>query len=375
MTPEIFILSGARTPFAVWSRGEKPEGGKGGALAGTDPFDLAGAAAGGALSRAGFSTDALDFIVFGNCYHVGPHACYGARYVAQRLQADPRLTGTTVNLACGAGLEALRVAAEEIASGRHSLVLACGADVSSRVPLSTFVPSFNDVWCGRAISETSQAVAKEMGVSRKEQDAWAAQSHRRAAAARAAGLFREEIVPVAEVIQDDAIRENPNDDYFAKAKILYEGGDATSANTHAIVDGGSALILADAKAATGKKPLGRLVGAEVVGLLPERMAEGSAAAIKKLLSRLSWPIASVDLFEINETFASQTLVDLKELGLNTDKLNVNGGALALGHPFGGTGARLIHTLLLELARRGEKRGVAAICVGGGLGIAAAVERL
>ncbi|MDE1977045.1 MAG: hypothetical protein KGI84_07300, partial [Elusimicrobia bacterium] len=119
----------------------------------------------------------------------------------------------------------------------------------------------------------------------------------------------------------------------------------------------------------------RLAGAEVVGLAPERMAEGSASAIRKLLARLSWPLDSVDLFEINETFASQTLVDIKALGLDPEKVNVNGGALALGHPFGGTGARLIHTLLLELARRGLKRGLAAICVGGGLGIAAAVERL
>ncbi|MDE2313485.1 MAG: thiolase family protein [Elusimicrobia bacterium] len=375
MKQEILILSGARTPFAVWSRGEKPEGGKGGALASLDPFDLAGTASSGALSRAGLSARDLDFIVFGNCYHVGPHACYGARYVAHRLKADTGLTGTTVNLACGAGLEAVRVAAEEIASGRHSLVLACGADVSSRVPLSTFVPSFNDVWCGRAISETSQAVAKELGVSRQAQDAWAGQSHRRAAKARAAGLFRDEIVPAADAVQDDAIRENPTEDYFAKSKILYEGGNATSANTHAIVDGGSALVLADTKAAAGKNPLGRLAGAEVVGLAPERMAEGSASAIRKLLARLSWPLDSVDLFEINETFASQTLVDIKALGLDPEKVNVNGGALALGHPFGGTGARLIHTLLLELARRGLKRGLAAICVGGGLGIAAAVERL
>ncbi|MDE2237447.1 MAG: hypothetical protein KGK30_06125, partial [Elusimicrobia bacterium] len=176
--------------------------------------------------------------------------------------------------------------------------------------------------------------------------------------------------------EDDAILENASAEQFAQAKALGEGSDATSGNTHAVVDGGSALLLASPRAAAAARaPIGRLLGCAVVGVPADQMAFATVAAIRKALGGLGLSVADVDLFEINETFASQMLVALKELGLEEKRVNVNGGALALGHPFGGTGPRLVLTLLKELKRRGLRRGVAAICAGGGSGVAAVVEAL
>jgi len=243
------------------------------------------------------------------------------------------------------------------------------------VPRNVFVPSFKDASCGLNIAQTSQTLSQEFGFTRADQDRWARLSHERASRARAAGRFAEEIIETAGVKEDDAVVENATPEYFAKSKLLYETGDATSANTHAIVDGGSCVILASEKGAAGLKPRGRLLGTAVAGVAPERMAYGSVAAIKMLLERLRMKTADFDLFEINETFASQIIIGVKELGLSEDRVNAQGGALALGHPFGGTGPRLIDTLLRQLERGGGKRGIASICVGGGLGIAAAVERV
>ncbi len=372
---EALVLEGARTPFVVWGKGEKPDGQRGGALASLDPFDLGAAAVKGALSRAGLSAERLDSLVFGNCYHVGAHACYGGRYVGLRAGAPKAMPSYAVNLACGAGLQAFISAAEDVRAGRAGLTAACGADSPSNVPRNVFVPSFKDAACGRNIAETSQEVSRELGFSRRDQDAWALRSHEHAARARALGYFREEIVAVAGIDADDAVREGATPDFFAQSKRLYETSEATHANTHAIVDGGSAVILACEQAAAGRKPLGRYLGGVVAGIEPERMAEGSVAAIRKLLAGLKLSVRDIDLFEINETFASQMIVGVKELALDAEKVNPNGGALALGHPFGGTGCRLILTLLRELKRRGLRRGVASICVGGGLGVAAAVEAL
>jgi acetyl-CoA C-acetyltransferase len=370
--PEVLILDGARTPFTLWPKAEKPDGSKGGLLSALDHFDLGAAALKGALDRSALKPEGLSRIVFGNCYHVTPHACYGARYVANRVGAPPSVTGVAVTLACGSGLQAVATAAGEIKLGAERVGVV-GADSSSSVPRNVFVPSFKDASCGINIAETSQTLSKSFGFTRADQDRWALISHERAGRARAAGRFAEEIVETAGVKEDDAIVPNPTAEYFARSKILYEGNDATSANTHAIVDGGSAIVMTSENGAAGLKPLGRLLGTAVAGVAPERMAYGSVAAVKMLLDRLKMKTTDFDLFEINETFASQIILGVKELGLAEDRVNVQGGALALGHPFGGTGPRLILTLLRQLRRGGGKRGVAAICVGGGLGIAAAVE--
>jgi acetyl-CoA acetyltransferase family protein len=372
---ETLIISGARTPFAIWKKGTRGDGTEGGKLAECDPYDLAAASVKGAMAKAGVGPDKIERVVFANAYHAGQYGVYGGRYVVLRSGLPFTITNLTVNQACGAGLQSVISGADEIRHGDYNLVAACGADVPSQIPRNVFVPSFNDWAAGRPIAQTSQTCSAALGFARKDQDAWALKSHERALKARTAGYFAQEIVPAGQATEDDGIQNNPTAEHFANSKILFEDSDlgATSANTHAIVDGGSALLLASPKAAAGLPVLGRYIGGTVVSVDPQRMAYGSVEAIRALLPKISWTAKDIDLWEINETFASQMLVAFKELQLPEDKVNVNGGALALGHPFGGTGCRITLTLLNELKRRNLKRGIAAICVGGGSGIAVAVE--
>ncbi len=371
---KVLILEGARTPFATWSSGTRGDGQRGGTLRVLDPFDLGAMALKGALEKAGLAPSQLGKVIFGNMYQVGPHACYGGRYVCHRAGLPPEIPCLAVGLACGTGLQAIVTAAEEIARG-EARVAAVGADSASLVRREVFVPSFKDISCGRHIAETAQALAREYGFSRQDQDRWALLSHLRAREAKRRGTFQEEILPASGLAEDDAVLAEPSEGHFERSRLLFEGGTATHANTHAIVDGGSALILASESAAadSGVPPLGRYLGDAVIGLPPEKMAYASVEAIRALLRRLDLTIGAIDLFEINETFAAQVLIDLRELDLPEERLNVNGGALALGHPFAGTGCRLVLTLLKELRRRGMGLGIASISIGGGLGIAVAVE--
>ncbi len=374
---ETLIVAGARTPFAVWKKGTRGDGTPGGRLAECDPYDLAAAAVKGTLQKTGLAPEKIERLVFANAYHTGTYGVYGGRYVVLRSGLPFTVTNLTVNQACGAGLQSVISAAQEIACGDYGLVMASGADCPSQVARNVFVPSFSDWAAGRPIAQTSQTCSAALGFSRADQDAWALKSHQRARKAQLAGYFNEEIIPAGQATEDDGVLQDPQPKNFEEAKILFQDENlgATSANTHAVVDGGSALLLASSKAAAGMKPLGRYLGGSVVSVDPKRMAYGSVEAVRALLGKVGWTLKDVDLFEINETFASQMLIAFKELGLPEDKVNVNGGGLALGHPFGGSGCRLVQTLLLELGRRGLKRGIAAICVGGGSGVAVAVERL
>lgn len=371
---EILILSGARTPFCAWSRGTTGDGRPGGALKDLDPHDLGAAALKGALSRAGLAPKDLGYAVFGNMYQDGPHGCYGARYLTHRAGCPPEVPGVAVNLACGTGLLALSTAADALARGEASVAAAAGADAPSRLAKSVFVPSFTDISCGKHIALTAQERAGKAGLGRDAMDDWARLSHSRARAARA--KHAEEIVPVAGASADDAVHPADDPARFADAKPMFEDGSraVTAANLHAVVDGGAALVLASRKAAPARA-LGRLVSTALVGVPPEKMAYAAVPAVRLALDRARWRPTEPDLWEVNETFAAQVLLDRRELGLDPETVNPNGGAIALGHPFAATGPRLILTLLLELKRRGKRRGVAAISVGGGLGIAACVEAL
>ncbi|MDD5304694.1 MAG: thiolase family protein, partial [Elusimicrobia bacterium] len=370
----ILIMAGARTPFAAWSFGATGKGTPGGALKELDPQDLGAAALKGALAAASLAPRDVQFIAFGNMYQVGPHGCYDARYVGHRAGCPPETTGVAVALACGTGLLALTTAADAVSRGEASLAAAVGADTPSRLRRDIFVPSFTDLSCGKHIAKTAEERAGEAGLPRAAMDAWALRSHLKARAA--AGFRASEIVPVAGLADDDAILADPSPGSFAAAKPLFSDGTTvmTHANVHAVVDGGAALILASPKAAKGRA-LGRLVSSALVGVPPERMAYAAVPAVRLALERARWRAAEVDLWEINETFAAQVLLDSAELGIKADLVNPNGGAIALGHPFGATGVRLVHTLLLELRRRSKRRGVAAVSVGGGLGIAVCVEAL
>jgi acetyl-CoA C-acetyltransferase len=371
---DILILAGARTPFATWSFGTTGRGAPGGAFKELDPQDLAAAALKGALSAASLAPRDVGFIAFGNMYQVGPYGCYGARYVGHRAGCPPETTGVAVGLACGTGLLALTTAASAISRGEASVAAAVGADTPSRLRRDIFVPSFTDISCGKHIAKTAEERAGDAKLSRDEMDSWAWRSHARARAA--AKLRAAEIVPVAGLSDDDAILEDASPARFASAKLLFSDGTTTMthANVHGIVDGGAALILAPAKTAKGRA-LGRLVSSALVGVPPERMAYAAVPAVRRALEHARWRASEVDVWEINETFAAQVLLDRAELAVDPERVNPNGGAIALGHPFGATGVRLVHTLLLELRRRSRRRGVAAISVGGGLGIAVCVEAL
>lgn len=371
---DVLIMAGARTPFAAWSFGATGKGTPGGALKELDPQDLAAAALKGALSAASLSPRDVNLIAFGNMYQVGPYGCYGARYVGHRAGCPSGTTGVAVGLACGTGLLAITTAASAISRGEAAIAAAVGADTPSRLRRDIFVPSFTDISCGKHIAKTAEERAGEAGLARAAMDAWAWKSHARARAS--VKLRAAEIVPVAGLADDDAVLEDASPDRFATAKLLFSDGTTTMthANVHGIVDGGAALVLASAKTAKGRA-LGRLVSSALVGVPPERMAYAAVPAVRKALEQARWRASEVDLWEINETFAAQVLLDQAELGIDTERVNPNGGAIALGHPFGATGVRLVHTLLLELRRRSRRRGVAAISVGGGLGIAVCVEAL
>lgn len=371
---ETLILAGARTPFAAWSHGVTGRGTPGGAFKDLDPFDLGAAALKGALARAGMSPARLGHVAFGNMYQAGPHGCYGARYVTHRAGCPPETAGVAVSLACGTGLLALKTAADAVAEGEAEIAAAVGADAPSRLRRDVFVPSFTDISCGLHIAKTAETLAIEKNVSREMLDGWAYRSHLKAR--ESAALLAAEIVPVEGLADDDSVLKAPTPGYFAAARPLFADGSTlmTHANVHGIVDGGAALILSSAAAAPGRA-LGRLASTALVGVPPRRMAYAAVPAARRALERARWRVADVDLWEINETFSAQVLLDAADLQIKEERINVRGGAISLGHPFGATGIRLVLSLLLELRRRGERRGCAAISVGGGLGIAACVEAL
>ncbi|OGS39113.1 MAG: hypothetical protein A2506_02370, partial [Elusimicrobia bacterium RIFOXYD12_FULL_66_9] len=329
---EVLILAGARTPFATWSSGTTGRGAPGGAFKELDAFDLGAAALKGALARASLRPADLGSAVFGNMYQVGAHGCYGARYVTNRAGCPPEVPGVAVNLACGTGLLALATAGEAVARGDAPIVAAVGADAPSRLRRDVFVPSFIDSSCGQHIAKTAEARSAEKGLTREAMDAWALRSHRTATAS--ASYLASEIVPLAGLTTDDSVRTDVTPEHFAQAKPLFEEGPhlVTHANVHGVVDGGAALVLASPKAAKSRA-LGRLVSTALVGVAPERMAYAAVPAVRKALEKARWRTRDVDLWEINETFAAQVLLDSAELGLHEEKVNVRGGAIALGHPF------------------------------------------
>ncbi|MBI5594562.1 MAG: thiolase family protein [Elusimicrobia bacterium] len=371
--PDAFLISGARTPFCAWSRGRRGDGSRGGALAALDPFELGGAALRGALERCGPGAGAPERVVWANMYQDGPHGCYGARYAAWKAGLPPSVPALTLNLACGGGLSAVAEAAQDVASGEARSVLAGGADCPSRLAKEVFAPSFTDLQCGLPIAATVEPLAAAAGFTREDLDAYALESHRRAVAARE--RLAEEVVPAGGAGADDGPSQGLTAGELAAAKPTAPGGLVTARNTHSVADGGAAVLLAGAAwaAERGMTPLCRVAASAYAGVPPERMGVASVPAVRAALARAGWEAPAVDLWEVNETFAAQALLDARELGLDLAKVNVNGGAIALGHPFAASGARLVLGLALELRRRGLRRGGAAVCVGGGLGVCVLLE--
>ncbi|MCY0888411.1 MAG: thiolase family protein [Alicyclobacillaceae bacterium] len=392
MTGEpVFLVEGARTPFGSF----------GGRLSARTATELGTYAARGALSKAGVSSDKVDNVVFGNVIQTHDGSAYIARHIALDSGVLQEVPALTVNRLCGSGLQAVLSAAQDIQLGDSDIALCGGAESMSMTPYllrgARFGMRMGD---GRAIdmlSEvltdcrghlpmgiTAENLAMDYAISREEQDEFALLSQVRAAAASASGRFREEIVGVRViekrdevwVEEDEHIRKDVTPEGLKKLRPAFRAdGTVTAGNASGINDGAAAVVLASGRAVAsgGMKPLAQLLGFSVAGVDPSRMGIGPVPAIRMLLQKTGLSLDEIDLWEVNEAFAAQYLAVEKELGLPRDRTNVNGGAIALGHPVGASGARLLLTLAYELRHRGLRRGIASLCIGGGQGIAALLE--
>ena len=399
----IVIVSGARTAMAEWIGGKRGDGLPGGALASVSAIDLGAAAARGAIERAGVGPETIDHVVMGNALQTSGDALYGARHVGLKVGVPKEVPALTVNRLCGSGHQAVVNAAQMIALGEAAWVLAGGMENMSQAPHvlrgarggirlgpggqleDSLWVALKDSYCGLFMAQTSDNLARKYGITREQQDEFAYRSHSLSNAANNDGRFAEERVPVTVqqgkktvvVDRDDHLFPNTTLEGLAKLPPAF-GPESfvTAGNASGIVDGAAAVVVTSAERAraAGKKPLGFVRAWAAVGVAPEIMGFGPAPAIRKALERAGLELDDIDLFEINEAFAGQYLAVEKELGLDRDKVNVNGGAIGLGHPLGATGTRLIYTLLVELGKRQKRWGIASACIGGGQGIAVIVER-
>ncbi len=396
-------MSGAVIVDAV----RTPVGRHGGALAPVRPDDLAARTIAALLERTGVDGAEVDDVVFGCTNQAGEDNRNVARMALLRAALPVEVPGQTVNRLCGSGLQAVLTAAHAIRAGEGDVFVAGGVESMSRAPYVMLKPEhayarghpetadtvlgwrfpnpgFPDRWT-IGLGETAEVVAREYGVGREEQDRFALESQRRAAAAMEAGRFADEIVPVEVprrkgdplLVDTD---EHPRPDTTLEAlsrlrPVFREGGSVTAGNSSGINDGAAALLVVSEERARelGLEPLARVVAGGVVGVEPDRMGVGPIPATRKVLERAGMSISDLDLVELNEAFAAQALPCIEELGLDPERTNVNGGAIALGHPVGCSGARILTTLLHEMRRRGSRTGLATMCVGVGQGIAAVVE--
>ena len=383
---EAVILSAVRTPIGRY----------GGALSDVRPDDLAALVVKAAVERAGVDPAEIEDVYFGAANQAGEDNRNVARMSALLAGLPQSVAGVTVNRLCASGLSAVVGAAHAIRAGDGELFVAGGAESMSRAPLVTAKPDYGDgtMWDTtlgwrfpnprmeemfplESMGETGENVAERYQVTREEQDAFALQSHRRWAAAQEAGRFADELVPVGEVDRDEHPRPDTSLEKLAALKPAFrEGGTITAGNASGINDGAAALVVASEEKARGLgvEPLGRFVASAVAGVDPRYMGVGPVPAVQKLLARAGIEAADLDLVELNEAFASQSLQVIRELGLDPERVNVNGGAIALGHPLGMSGARLVVSLLHELRRREGRYGLATLCVGVGQGQAAIFGR-
>ena len=393
MHSDIYILGGARTPMADYT----------GKLKDFSALELGAIAARAAMERTSISPESVDHVVFGNVLHTSSDAVYGARHVGLKSGVPIEVPALTVNRLCGSGIQAAISGAHMIALEEADVVLTGGMESMSQAPHvirglrsglrlgqgqleDTLWSALLDTHCGCTMAATAENCAAKYGVPRHEQDAYAIRSQQLAHKAWKEGRFEEEVVPVeitsrkgVELFaQDDHMRPDSTMEGLAKLPAAFsKNGCVTAGNASGIVDGGAALLLASADGVKkqGAKPLARLTHWATVGVEPTLMGMGPAPATRLVLQKAGLSLKDIDLIEVNEAFAAQYLSVEKELGLDRDRVNVNGGAIALGHPLGMTGTRLLLTLTLELRRRGLKRGLATACIGGGQGIAAIVESM
>ena len=394
MTKQAVIISAARTPTGKFQ----------GALKGFSASDLGAIVIKEAVKRAGISGDQIDEVIMG-CVVPAGQGQAPARQASIKAELPPEVSALTINVVCGSGLRAVALASQAVALGDAEYVVAGGMESMSNVPyaLQTARDGFrmgnqtatdlmihDGLWCpfeNWHMGNTGEIVAEKYQISREAQDDYAAKSHQKAAAAQSAGKFADEIVPV-EIPQkkgdpiildyDEPVRPDTTAEALAKLKPAFkkDGGTVTAGNAPGVNDGASALVVTSAEnaAALGIEPLGRVVAWASSGIEPKLIMMAPVKGVQKVLAKAGWDMKDVDLFELNEAFSVQALGVMQELGLDMEKVNVNGGAVALGHAIGNSGGRVLTTLLFEMKRRGAKKGVAALCLGGGNSVAMAVER-
>jgi acetyl-CoA C-acetyltransferase len=387
------ILSAARTPVGKLL----------GQLKNFSAVDLGVVAARAAIERAGFDPGVVDEVIMGNVVQAG-NGQNPARQVALRAGIPDSVAALTINKVCGSGLKAVMLAANGIRVGEIDVAVAGGMESMTNAPYllkgaregyrlgdQELIDSMigDGLWC--AIDNwhmgcTGEVVAERFNVSRQQQDAYAFDSHRKAIAAMKAGRFDEEIVPIEAqqkkgaplvIRADEGPREDTSLEALGKLKPAFkEGGTVTAGNAPGVNDGAAALIVASTEAAKrlGARPMARIVAQATSGVEPKLVMMAPVTAIRKVLERAGWGLGDVDLIELNEAFSVQAVAITRELGIDPARLNVNGGAVALGHPIGASGARILVTLLYEMQKRDVRRGLAALCLGGGNAVAMAVER-
>ena len=401
MNKRVVILGGARTPMAEWVGGKRGDGKPGGALKDVSAIDLGVVAAKGALDKTNVPADEIDHVVMGNALQTSGDAIYGARHVGLKAGVPESAPALTVNRLCGSGIQALIDGAYTIDNDGASYALCGGMENMSQAPHvirgaraglklgrgkleDSLMVALFDPYCDLLMAQTAENLARKLDISRAVQDEYALRSINLGEAASTDGTFAEEIVPVATGRGRRSVMVELDDHFFVGATIeglaalrpaFGEDGFVTAGNASGMVDGAACLVLAEAEAAErdGRKALAEIVGWHVVGVDPKEMGIGPAPAIRGLLEKTGVAMDDIDLFEINEAFAAQYLAVEKDLGLDRGKVNVHGGAIALGHPLGATGARLVLTLTRELNKTGKMYGVASACIGGGQGIAMLIK--
>ena len=388
------IISAARTPTGKFQ----------GLLKGFSAPELGAIAIKEAVTRAGVAVDKIDEVIMG-CVVAAGLGQAPARQAALKSGLPPEVSALTINMVCGSGLRAVALASQAVQLGDAEYVVAGGMESMSNIPyaLQTARDGFrmgnhtatdlmihDGLWCpfeNWHMGNTGEIVADKYQISREQQDDYAAKSHQKAAEAQAAGRFKDEIIPV-EIPQkkgdaiildyDEPVRPDTTAESLGKLKPAFkkDGGTVTAGNAPGVNDGASALVVTSAEIANaaGIEPLGRFVAWASSGIEPKLIMMAPVKGVQNVLAKAGWSMADVDLFELNEAFSVQALGVMQELGLDMDRVNVNGGAVALGHAIGNSGSRVLTTLLYEMKRRGAKRGVAALCLGGGNSVALAVER-
>jgi len=397
MSTEIVIVGGARTPMCEYSG--TPGFGK---LKSLSAIDLCVHSSRAAVQRAGVELDSIDHVVIGNVLQTSKDALYGARHVGLKAGVAEAAPALTVNRLCGSGIQSIVSGAQLLQLGEATTVLAGGMENMSQAPFvlrgaregfrfgtqpaleDSLFESLQDPFCGLFMAQTAEKLAARLQVTRGEQDAFALRSHQLGAAAVTEGRFAEEIEPVrietrkGELVidTDDHIKADTSLEVLGKLRAAFgKDGTVTAGNASGIVDGAASVVLTGAERASadGLDVWARVRGWASVGVDPSEMGIGPVPAIRSCLERAGVALEDVDLFEINEAFAAQYLSCEKELGIDREKVNVNGGAISLGHPLGATGTRLVLTLMYGLRRSGKRLGVASACIGGGQGIAILIE--